>query len=422
MKNRLLFTFLFFIITITSAYSNSYDIPMNLSARANGMGGAGMASCDGGVSLVINPAGIANTKKFQFEGTYTNMYIYLQAPANGPGTKSTTNEYSAMGHFGAAYRINDILTAGLVLYSPSAGGMKFKRVNFGDFTVPRNDFTGRLVFIEFGPGFALNLPYGIKIGAVYRMHYVEQWSNVYDLNVPVVNNTYNNVHLSGLGFTGFKVGIQYNPIKPLHIGLMYRNRVKINTKGVIKINPVGSPVRLGIAAKSAGRYNDKISAGITYEIINSKLFLSFDYGLDFYSNYLTTTVRTIFSKNVVPVKTKDVHSFRLGIEIFATEKLPIRFGAIYSTPHGNETYHNVLSSGAPGANYTGSFGTGYKITENMEINFSYSYMINKGSVGVENIVPTLVSTGEYRVVKEFSTPGNYQASGSFISIELRYSI
>ncbi|MBN1534388.1 MAG: outer membrane protein transport protein [Spirochaetes bacterium] len=410
MLKRVVFLCLFAVLFSGIAFSQSYDIPPNLSARINSMAGSGSAITSGGMAIAMNPAGMANTRSFEAEGTFTSIALMMTNPANGPYLEKNVIGYSAIGGFGMGYRLGEVVTVGFLLYAPSGGGVRNSNVTMG-YPVWPKDFDGYLVFLEFGPCIALNLPGGFKIGFVYRINYTESWSTLYNYSsTPVMGSNYLYVknHLSGYGFDGFRVGIQWDPTDEFHIGVAYRSFVKINADGKSRIQPFD----IGVGISQTQRYADGFHAGLSYEFIPDRLTVNVDYVLNFWSRYKNRTLETMGIPNVTRLRNKDVHGIRVGIEWWVTDTIAVRAGYNISSGQARAKYQNLLSSGAPGRCQVMAAGAGFRLNERWILDLSLSYMINEGRV-----------TGfDYVRGGGIAMPGNYKNNGFFAGIGARYNL
>ncbi len=415
MLKRTLLLCLFTVFAAGTAFSQSYDMPINTGARMNAMANSGSAIVDGGVAIAMNPAGLANTKKIQVEGTFNQIAILMGNPANGAYREKSVTAYSAIGLFGMGVRLNEVITVGFLLYAPSGGGVRNKNVTMGFPVVPK-DFDGYLVFLEFGPAIALNLPGGFKIGFVYRINYAESWSSLYTYDPSGSflgqNYMYNTNHLSGYGFTGYRIGIQWDPVDTFHMGVSYRSYVKIESDGTSDIQPYGYPFDVSVNIAQTLRYADGIQAGVSYEFIPDRLTVNADYILNFWSRYKNRTTEMMGIPNVTKLRNKNVHGARIGAEFAATDRLILRLGFSWSSGQANRRYQNLLSMGAPGTCQVYGGGVTYRLAENWDISFAANYMINQGHVsGFDYVKGGMVAV-----------PGDYKNNGMFLSLGLRYNL
>ena len=433
MLKRILFVSLFALLLSGIAFPQGFDIPVNTAARHNAMANSGSAVVTGGTAIAMNPAGLAGIKKMEVEATFNSIALMMEAPANGNDTSESLTAYSAIGLFGAGYRLNEMITVGFLLYAPSGGGAEQKDVHLGlggtgptSISVAPQDIGGYLIFLEFGPCIAINLPGNIKIGFVYRINYVENWAKTLQAQAfsPVgpFLSTYNELHTSGYGFTGYRIGIQWDPLDTLHFGASYRSFVKMKMEGenealvVNNINPLGSPAvgsTIDSDVSQYQRYADGFVVGATYEIMPDQLSVHFDYGMNFWSRYQSLITKSTSggttTTTTVPFKTYDVHCFRLGAEFWALDWIAVRLGFSYSTQAANARYQTPLSSGSPGPAITYAAGIGFNFGENWALDLSFNYMTNEGSVDASD-------QGLYAG----TTRGDYVNNAVYIGIGGRY--
>lgn len=402
--------FLAVLLPAAAAYANAFDISTDYSAEMNGMAGAGMAHVAGGMAIAVNPAGIAGIGRFNFSCTLTNMVVDFRAPANGPGTSVSSLSYAPIGGAGLAYRLGKVVTLGIFLFAPSGGGSRLRNVDMGYPwlgypNVFRKDFKGQLVFFEFGPAVAFNLPFGIRIGVVYRINYVENWASLWALSPGFLTQRmeahYNTVHLSGFGFDGIRVGVQWNPVKPLHLGLAYRNPVRIPTAG-----STGMDHAYRVKTEKIERYAERYSAGLSYEFVPGVVLASLDYEYCGYSRYKYQTVKTLGLLSIsTPVKRRDTNWGRLGIQVMVTPRVPVRAGVGAMSGSANRKFHNLTSVGAPGYPFFAGLGSGYRFGDTWAFNFSANVLYSGGRV-------------PYRYYWYGALPGTYRSVGYFLSLEV----
>ena len=80
------------------------------------------------------------------------------------------------------------------------------------------------MFIEASPGLAFNLPHNIRLGAGYRLTYVNlerYWGS--PASSPTRTHDFK---LDGINPFGFRVGAQWTPLPQLSVGAVYRHKVE----------------------------------------------------------------------------------------------------------------------------------------------------------------------------------------------------
>lgn len=415
MVKRILFVSLFALLLSGVAFPQAADWPTNIGARYNGMGNTGSAIVTGGSSIAMNPAGLANIQKFDVEATANLVIMTMQSPSNGDNTEDSLTSTSAIGLFGMGYRINEIFTVGFLLYAPGGGGAVRENVTMGISPIPR-DVEGYLIFLEFGPCIAINLPGNLKLGFVYRINYAENWAKTFNYDLATSSLSYNDIHMNGYGFTGYRVGLQWDPLDTLHFGISYRSFTKIKLEGTTESEFMSGPFT-GMTTDSdttmEQRYADGIHAGVSYEFIPDRLTVNFDYTLNFWSRYQSATTKTttfgITTRTTIPYRWYDTHCFKVGTEWWVFDWFAFRAGFSYSTTAANPRYHNILSYGAPGPNYTFSAGFGFKFGESWNLDIAINYMYNNGEVETSD-------------KSMYSTIGEYQYNGFYIAIGGSYKM
>ena len=93
-----------FLINGGLVFGNAYDISQNANAELNGTAGAEIAHVKGGDSIAYNPAGVAGIDTFEIELTGNVMFMTYKAPADGPFSQLSTNNYAPIGFLGVTYR------------------------------------------------------------------------------------------------------------------------------------------------------------------------------------------------------------------------------------------------------------------------------------------------------------------------------
>jgi long-subunit fatty acid transport protein len=346
------------------------------------------------------------------------MLMTYTAPANGPYSSLSTNNYASLGLFAAAFRLTDNISAGFVFFTPSGGGASFNKTNMGDPSLPPKPFNGDLIFFEFGPAVAIQLPGRVKIGFAYRVNYIKQWGQMYTDSAPTVTypaldppvyKTYNDATLSGFGYYGFRIGIQYDPADRLHLGLSYRNPVEIKASGDTSITSPMFSGNVKAETKSYQKYADMIDAGITVELLKNTLFISIDGQLTFYSRYKhskdTVEINGMTIKSETPVHNKNGYTGLIGMEYMITPSITARLGFNYTNNIFDEKYITPQTGGVPAPSYVYAIGGGYYFSSRLCLNIAASYLFNKGRV---------------HNFSGYNTPGDYSATGPYVSVEIKY--
>jgi long-subunit fatty acid transport protein len=416
-------------LLLSTSRVNAYpeELPVNGDGKLNSMAMAGSAVVSGGSAVAVNPAGLANTKEISANLAGNLMLLSLQAPANGPMTESSSFSVAPLFYLGAGFRLHEMIVVGLNAYLPAGSGATYENIDYSDFNIPGftgmepKDWSGTLMIMEMGPAIAFNFPYDIKLGAGYRINYFSQSFDGYSAEsltgtVMVVDN---DMGLDGWGYTGFRVGIQWDPIEVFHVGVAYRSEVEADLEGsnnMAATTPLGE-LELDFDVSTTETYADKLSFGLGYDPIPKKLTLVFDYELDMYeprNEQYTVVAKSAELQQLIGQEemTKEVeehpdnrHTFRLGAEYWVLEPLAIRAGVAYQTQAKKVDYHNPNSGGAPAGYILGAIGGGYQVIDTLRIDLAYNFVYSGGDVPQNLDNPT-----------GFAVPGDYMAMANHISL------
>ncbi|MEZ4255394.1 MAG: hypothetical protein R3A78_06710 [Polyangiales bacterium] len=249
MKTRLAFlTFALVSAVSATAFAGGYDTPILYSARHMGMGGTAQGYVDDPSALFHNPAGLANVKNISVLGDFS---LVLGTIKSNPSTLTRTNEPNPTSELtiapfflaGGAFRVHENVVLGVAVYPVASAGGEY----LTNGVLNNLEDSTKLVFIEAAPGVAVNLPYGINLGASYRVTYAS-------LDRKIASDAGTSVDLSvtGLNFASFRLGAQWKAIEEetpaaewayrrLSFGLMYRHKTSIDLtadKATVFFSPV----------------------------------------------------------------------------------------------------------------------------------------------------------------------------------------
>ena len=380
------------------AAANVLEVGTNAGAKLGGMAGAGSAHVSGGTATVVNPAGMAATELVDANVSFVGMVWSTQAPANGPDTEVDATAFIPLPMLTAAYRATNRLTAGVFFYTPSGAGGTFDGINFGIPGLPPRAFGQSMYDFEAGPALAFRLPWRIDVGVAYRVTFIRGALKGYDpTSLAAGAPVYTETTMSGTDLTGFKIGVQANPIGRLRLGLAYRTPITVDLSGQTKaIDPASGVTLAEMDVRAKVRNVDKLLAGVTYEWIAGVLLTSLDYERQFYSRSRDIVVTSPAGSASSPQHFHDSNIVRLGGELRVRPNLPVRLGAGFFDDFRDHAYVNATDGGAPGPTYLVSAGAGWGITGSLDLDFAYTLMLNSGTLGA-GVPPTTWTPGKYSV-------------------------
>lgn len=212
------------------ARAAGFDTPILYTARHQAMGGTAIASVDDPSAGFHNPAGLQGVGGLGVIADFSLILGKVRAtPDKDPSAASVDSKTVVAPFFllGAAYRIHPWLSVGLAGFPVASGGAEY-RYKLG--AAPTLDST-EIVFFEATPMLSLNvpkdrwLPGTLALGAGYRASLVMFDRLKGNVNDPQLLD----LKLRGYNWAGFRVGAQYQPIKPLKLGVVFRNKIVIKT-------------------------------------------------------------------------------------------------------------------------------------------------------------------------------------------------
>ena len=412
MSNRLLSSGILLALLLVGsshAFANVLEVGVNAGAKLNGMAGAGSAQVSGGTAAVVNPAGLADTGQLDTNLSLVGIYGTTQAPANGADTNVHTTSFVPLPMLTAAYRVSSRLVAGLFFYAPSGAGATYDDVNYGVPGLPPRPFGLSMYDFEGGPALAVRLPWRLSLGVAYRVSWIRGTVKSYDqasllAGAPVYTET----NMSGTDFTGFKLGVQANPIGRLKLGLAYRTPVTVDLSGKTKVMAAAdltTLTELNITARV--RNVDKLLAGASYEWIEGKLLTAVDYERQFYSRSQNIDVVSPVATTTLPQHFRDGNIVRLGAEYRIKPELPVRLGAGFFDNFRDSGYFGAISGGAPAPTYLVSGGAGYVFSHGIGVDAAYTLMLNNGTLDAAAAAPA-------------GTPGTYRHTTHAFSLNVGY--
>jgi long-subunit fatty acid transport protein len=265
---------------------------------------------------------------------------------------------------GGGYRLKPWLTLGLAGFPVASGGAEYEYELAGNTVIDSTE----IVFFEITPLLSLNvpedalLPGRLSLGAGYRTSIV-----TFDRKKgPTANPNFLDLELSGVDSTGFRVGLQYQPVEPLRLGVVFRNGVTVSAKNdsaTVFRDPASDvsldftlPAKLGFGARAdAGRLAVATDIELAFQSQNGRAPLK---------GTLDGTPREV--ANVF--EWEDGITWRLGLEyrLGQQQSWPVRVGYIFDSTVTNPAYPSAFGT-PPAPTRTFTAGAGYR-AEHWQVN------------------------------------------------------
>lgn len=366
----------------SAAAAAGFDTPILYSARHQAMGGTGIAYVSDPSAGFHNPAGLQGVQGLALIGDLSLILGKVRATpdVNADGEDNLESNLVKAPFFllGGAYRVRPWLTLGVAGFPVASGGAEYEYTVRGN---PVIDST-EIVFFEVTPMLSLNvpedalLPGRLSIGAGYRASVVTFDRKKGNRDRP----TFLDLELSGANLSGFRVGLQYQPIEPLKLGVVFRNKVVVEAKSdsaTVLTLPARDvsldftlPAKLGFGARvDAGRVGLATDVEWAFQSQNGRAPLSGK----LQDNTDPTEVPNVFDW-------EDGVTWRLGLEyrLGPLQSWPLRVGYIFDSAVTNPAYPSAFGT-PPGPTRTFTAGAGY-VSEHWQVNAAVSRRFGEARV------------------------------------------
>jgi long-subunit fatty acid transport protein len=363
-----------------------FDTPILYSARHQAMGGTAIGSVNDPSAAFHNPAGLQGVRGLALLGDFSLIVGKVRStPDAAPSAQSLESNAVVAPFFllGAGYRVHEWVSVGLAGFPVASGGAEYE-YTLGPFDVL--DST-EIVFFEATPLVSLNvpkdrwLPGKLSLGAGYRVSLVTLDRRKGAPEDPQLLN----LSLSGMDFTGVRLGVQYQPIELLKLGLVFRNRVKVNTTAE-EATVAGSvardgeleftlPAKLGFGARVDF---DRVGLGVDVEwALQSQNERQVLRGTPEGASEPTTATNVYDWQNGV--------TGRFGAEyrVGARQSLPLRVGYIIDSTVSNPAYPSAFGT-PPAPTHTFTAGLGY-VQEQWQVNLAASRRFGSTSIDASEL-------------------------------------
>jgi len=404
---RICFVFSLLVVMASSGkvFAGGYDTPILYSARHMGMGGTAISYVYDPSAIFHNPAGLGHTKFFSATLDVSPLMGHIVSspeesdPAPGATTLKSNQVFAPFFLAGAGIRVTDWLTLGIGAYPVASAAGSY------DYTFTNKEFHDltELVFIEVAPGLAVNLPFGLKFGATYRVTLLN-----FDRKKGVDGSVLD-MSMSGVNLAGFKLGLQWQPIPWLQAGVVYRHRT------TTEVTADSSRVLLD-SGKTDMEFTlpSKLGVGVRADLGPIGIALDTEYGFNSQNKKSVIAAEPLEGFPELPplqsqFRWRDSLTLRGGLEYRVLPKLlKLRTGYVYDDTVSNKTYPSAFGT-PPGPTqvFTGGIGTEFTVGKiGMEVNAAYAYRYGTATVTQADLDERPDDT-EYKC-QACAYPGDYE--------------
>src|ERR1700756_3159944 len=364
---------------------NAQGFQVNLQGQVQqGMAGAGTGLMQDGAAVFFNPGGVTFLKENSVSAGATATIAngeYVDAPS---GTVSRTNNpVSTPFTFYAVYGIKDTskffskFKFGLGIYTPFGSTARWEDGWTGRFAL--TSLKLQSIFFQPTVSYKICNKLGFGAGLVYGYGNVELKQDIPLYSNTSTNGGYGSADLTGTaGGWGYNLGLYYNPIEKLSIGLTYRSQVNM----LLSNGQANFTVPSSVASNfPSGPFSSSIplpqvlTLGLGYKV-NTKLSLALDVNFIGWKAYDTLAFdyknnTSVLTDTKLPRDYKNTFAFRLGGQYHITQKLTVRAGVALSLTPVKSGY---VTPEVPDANKVNlTCGIGYKVCNRFRIDASYTF-------------------------------------------------
>ncbi len=375
------------------AQAAGFDTPILYSARHQAMGGTAISSVNDPSAGFHNPAGLQGVRGLAFTGDFSMILGKVRGSPTPTDNLESKTVVAPFFLLGGAYRLHEWVTLGAAVFPVASGGAEYEYPVGGANWVDKTE----ILFLEASPLLSLNvpkdrwLPGKLAFGAGYRFNYA-----TFDRKRGEADRLqYLNLEMSGKSFTGFRVGVQYQPIEQLQLGVVFRNKVTVKTEAE------SATVLTSQATNASLDFNLPAKLGFGARVNLGRVSVASDVEYAFQSQNkrppLTGTLMGSQAEVQNVFDWKNGVTWRNGVEYRIGElpTVPLRVGYIYDTRVTNPQYPSAFGT-PPGPTHTFTFGAGF-VQETWQVNWAFTRRM--GSATVDSTDPRCVFCG---------LPGKYE--------------
>jgi long-subunit fatty acid transport protein len=346
------------IVVVTPAVlAAGYDTPILYSARHQGMGGTAIAYVDDPSATFHNPAGLSGVKGLSLLGDLSLILGQVQSSPDDDVTSIESEPVVAPFFLaGAALRVHEWVSVGVGFFPVASGGAEYRYELQND---PIVDST-RVLFLEATPAVSLNVPKDawipgeLALGAGYRASFLSFQRERGQPSDPRLLN----LHMKGSSFTGFRVGAQYHPVPALGFGVVFRNRIEVESQAdeVTVFTQTATDASLPFVLPA------KLGTGVEYELTRWRFAVDLEYAFQSQNDRVDLEGTLDDFEAAVPniFDWQDGVTLRTGVEyrlLDGPRRYPLRVGYIFDSTVSSDEYPSAFGT-PPAPTHTVSLGGG----------------------------------------------------------------
>lgn len=446
-------TFLFAAVAFSTVTARANpEPPYAYDARVAGMGGAASASVDNAAALFHNPGQLDQVERFSVTAVLTSLLVNLRAPFAGPGTEQDSGiQYAPLMFLGGVGRVHERVTVGLGAYIYTGFGGGYRTVDcigYGD-DVPCDDPTYAgiieppqeqqvtLFVAELAVPVQVSVTDWLSLGVALRLPWGRQrvtaTQELPDANENTLDFGRADQEISGFGIPGILFGASIRPVDGLTIALVYRSKVWVTMDGLTTAdNPFGDDrPPLEIDTSTRWYVPHMLRFGIAYRTWHDRLTISGDFKAQFHREANKSQIfeldDPLVPDTVAQFNWRNALVGALGLEIYATPRLPLRVGASLARSATNPDTITPFTP-PPGIQYGfyGGFGIDVDpIDIDLAAGWGGGRAYHRTETGdlcrdVDGSTRTMGRGASRQILASGGCPGTYDVDSWFISFSATY--
>ena len=362
----------------SSAMAGGYRVALQ-GQKATGMGHAGVAMTDSAEVVFFNPAGMTFLKDdMSFTGGITlidGKTIYQNDDTNS--SAKTNNPIGTPIGLYFSNKQDEKISYGVGLYTPYGNAVEWEKDWVGSHLV--NNIELKTIFIQPTIAYQINDQYSVGFGPTYVSGTVEFNRNLstslVDENGDRANVT---IKASGVDAWGYNIGFLARPSEQLSLGISYRSKIDLQARED-NADFSNIPTSMSLAFPDTTFDADlvlpaELTLGIAYQL-SEQTTLAFDINRTYWGAYnnLDVTFNNSVGLSANPRNYSDANIYRLGIQHKKDDELTLRGGIYFDKSPISNGYYTPETARNDAVGLTA--GASYQLSENMEIDASFLYLM-----------------------------------------------
>ncbi len=412
------------VLSATSAFAAGYDTPMLYSAYHMGSGGTAIGSVDDATAIFHNPAGLSLSGKGSAVVDFSPLMGQIQgSPDENARSIKSAFAMSPFFFLGGSYQLHDRIHIGAAAYllGGAAGSYAYDYTKFGG-TYHAVD-SAKLSFIEVSPTVSVKILDNLRFGVTYRPVITSFDRTRFDTPASGGAQVTNlDLSMKGVGWTGVRLGLQYDVTPNLSMGLTFRNKVDITV--------AADKITYSAFEFDNATYHFILPAKLGYGLhwkINEILRVAADF--EYIFNSQNDVVNLAGNQIIGPVSTplvvpnamywKDSFTIRVGGAVKVSKPLELRAGYVFDSQAANIRYPTAFGS-PPGNTQIGTLGAGYTFSPLFDMSLAVAARYGSATVSETDSPPADV----HKASPFSGYPGDYAILliGAYIDARFHFGI